>query len=284
MEIKDNKQATDRAWSRLHSRLEHEGLLNEEQKGGHRQPLRIIAWTMSLAAVLVLGFFVVRGFISTPEKDIIVVNTSSDDMGSAFLATVLNDGSIVYIADSATFSYPVQFDDNKREVTLTGEAFFDIKENNEKPFYIETDSAYIEVTGTMFGVQSFTSGNFKVSVSNGEVRVRLKNNQQSIVVEAGESIILDANSLRKVHDERALQFEPYHGKIYFKDMRLSDIVTIINKQNEEKSLMLAPGLDDYMLTATFAKDEPAVIADLICRTLNLQFSYREDGIIIHERQ
>jgi len=283
MEIKDDKQATDKAWSRLYSRLEQEGLL-KEQKGGRRQSLRIVAWTMSFAAVLFLGFFALRGFISTPEKDIIVVNTSSDDMGSAYLATVLNDGSIVYIADSATFSYPAHFDKNKREVTLTGEAFFDIKKNSEKPFSIETDYAYIEVTGTMFGVQSFMSGGFKVSVSSGEVRVKLKNNQQTVVVEAGESVILDANNLRKVHDEQTLQFEPYYGKIYFKDMRLSDIVTIVNKQNEEKSLILAPGLDDYILTATFAKDELAVIADLICRTLNLQFSYREDGIIIHERQ
>ena len=284
MEIKDDKQATDKAWSRLYSRLEQEWLLNEEQKGGRRQALRIVAWTMSFAAVLFIGFFALRGFISTPEKDIIVVNTSSDDMGSAYLATVLNDGSIVYIADSATFSYPAHFDKNKREVTLTGEAFFDIKKNSEKPFSVETDYAYIEVTGTMFGVQSFTSGDFKVSVSSGEVRVKLKNNQQTVVVEAGESVILDANNLRKMHDERALQFEPYCGKIYFKDMRLADIVTIVNKQNEEKSLILAPELDDYILTATFAKDELAVIADLICRTLNLQFSYREDGIIIHELQ
>jgi ferric-dicitrate binding protein FerR (iron transport regulator) len=203
-------------------------------------------------------------------------------MGSAFLATVLNDGSVVYLADSATFSYPSEFAKDKREIMLNGEAFFDVRKNSEQPFYVETTQACIEVTGTMFGVQSFASGDFRVLVSSGAVNVKWKDSGQTVAVKAGEKLTLEAGILQITYDERGLQFEPYSGKIYFKDMPLADIVAIINKQNGGKNITIAPEVANYLLTATFTKDEPAIIADLICRTLNIHFSYKDDVIIIHE--
>jgi len=281
MVIKNNQEAVDRAWERLYNRLEQENLLNNDPQNGHKLS-RVVAWSLSLAAIFVLAMFVFHNFTGTDKNDIMVVSTFSENSSGAFLATVLNDGSIVYIADSATFSYPLQFKGDKREVTLSGEAFFDIKKNKEQPFFVETTYACIEVTGTMFGIQSFSAENFKVTVSSGEVKVRLKNNEQTVTVRAGEYVVLEKDVLRKGYDEQALQFDPYDGKIYFKDMPLATIVTIINKQNGGTSLIVAPELKDYILTASFTKDEPAVIADLICRTLNLHFSYSDDVIIIHE--
>jgi len=282
MIIKDKKTATDKAWSQLYNRLEQDGLLNEAPKTGYWQPRHIAVWSMSLAAVLIIGLLLVHQFIAAPAKDLIVVNTSPETMPNAFLAKLLDDGSIVYIADSATFSYPSHFDGDRREVTLAGEAFFDVTSNSGQPFFVETRYAYIEVMGTMFGIQSFAEENFKVTVSSGEVKVRLKNNEHAVYVKSGEYVILEKEELRKGHDEQAMQFEPYSGKIYFKDMPLADIIAIVNKQNGRQILALAQGLGDYVLTATFIKDEPAIIADLICKTLNLKFSYRDDVIIIHE--
>jgi ferric-dicitrate binding protein FerR (iron transport regulator) len=282
MVIKDNQEAVDKAWERLYNRLEQEKLLNNEGANSHKSALRIIAWSMSLAAVFVLAVFVFRGFINTTKEDMMVVNTFLDNNNGDFLATVLNDGSVVYVADSTIFSYPSQFKENKREVQLSGEAFFDIKKNSEKPFFFFFDYASIEVTGTMFGIQSFSEENFKVTVSSGEVKVYLKNNEQTIAVKAGEYVVLEKDVLRKVYDKQAMQFGPYDEKIYFKDMPLADIIAIINKQNGENSLTLTSGLENYMLTASFTKDKPSVIADLICRTLNLHFSYKDNVIIIHE--
>jgi ferric-dicitrate binding protein FerR (iron transport regulator) len=147
---------------------------------------------------------------------------------------------------------------------------------------VETDYASIEVVGTMFGVQSFKSGEFKVLVSSGEVKVMLKNSDQRMSVKAGEYAVLENGELRVARDERALQFDPYSGKIYFKDMQLTDIVNIVNKRNGEKTLIIAPGLENYLLTATFANDDPVSIADLICKTLNLHYSHKENVIVIHE--
>jgi ferric-dicitrate binding protein FerR (iron transport regulator) len=281
---KDNKEAVDKAWNRLYSRLEQEGLLNEEQKSANKRSLRFIALPTGIAAVLVLALFLIRGFFPTPKDDRIIVSTFSNDTKDAFLAMMLNDGSVVYVADNTTFSYSSHFNEQKRNVMLDGEAFFDVRRNSEKPFYVETDYASIEVIGTMFGVQSFKSGDFKVLVSSGEVKVMLKNSEQSMHVKAGEYVTLEDGKLRIARDERALQFDPYCGKIYFKDMHLADIVDIVNKRTGKKTLTLASGLDDYVLTATFENEDPVSIANLICRTLNLHFSYEEDMIIIHESQ
>ncbi|MDR1951852.1 MAG: FecR family protein [Bacteroidales bacterium] len=285
MITKDNKKTVDRAWNRLHSRLEQDGLLNEKQRNSNNRLLRSIAWQTGIAAILVLALFIFRGFFMTTHNDeIIAVHTFSDDIKDTYFAMMLNDGSVVYVADSSTFSYSLHFNESKRKVILNGEAFFDVKKNTAHPFYVETDFAYIEVIGTTFGVQSFKSGEFKVSVSSGEVNVKLKNTDQNIHVKAGECITLEHGKLHIRHDERALQFDPYHGKIYFKEMALTDILEIVNKRNSGKTSIVAQELDDYVLTATFANDDPATIANLICKTLNLVFSYQENVILIHEVQ
>jgi ferric-dicitrate binding protein FerR (iron transport regulator) len=103
-------------------------------------------------------------------------------------------------------------------------------------------------------------------------------------VTAGEYVALENGELRLTQDEHALQFEPYQGRIYFKDMLLTDIVNIVNKRQGTQTLVLAQDLEDYILTVTFADETPAYIANLICKTLNLSFSYREEVIIIHETQ
>jgi transmembrane sensor len=70
--------------------------------------------------------------------------------------TVLDDGTEVWLNSNSTLKFPKDFNSNeKREVYLEGEAFFDVAEDKSKPFVVHTQGVAIEVLGTAFNVMSY---------------------------------------------------------------------------------------------------------------------------------
>ncbi len=87
---------------------------------------------------------------------------------------MLADGTHIWLNSGSQLSYPTEFKSDSREVYLSGEAFFDIKPNPEKPFYVITRDIRIKVLGTSFNVSSYEEDNtsqtvlFKGKVSAGK--------------------------------------------------------------------------------------------------------------------
>lgn len=106
------------------------------------------------------------------------------------LVKTLEDGSVVYLAQESTLKYPEHFAEDKREVNLQGEAFFDVAKKPEQAFTIETARVRVEVLGTAFNVRSNEGVPFSLSVKRGKVKVLLKQEEQTVFVEAGETVIL----------------------------------------------------------------------------------------------
>lgn len=82
----------------------------------------------------------------------------------------LSDGSIVQLNSNASLKYPGTFKGFKREVYLTGEAFFEIEKDSLRPFIIHTGEFSTHVLGTSFNVNA-TTDKIIVSVATGKVRV-----------------------------------------------------------------------------------------------------------------
>jgi len=85
----------------------------------------------------------------------------------------LPDGSKVTLAKGSRISYSRLMNGKKRRVSFSGEAFFDVAKNPEKPFYICTKNMVIKVLGTSFRVTA-TAGKESVAVKTGKVSVFLK--------------------------------------------------------------------------------------------------------------
>lgn len=62
-------------------------------------------------------------------------NTLKTPRGGEYTIT-LSDGSRVYLNASSELKYPVLFDEKKREVRLSGEAYFEVAKDSERPFYV----------------------------------------------------------------------------------------------------------------------------------------------------
>ncbi|MGQ8338220.1 FecR family protein [Sunxiuqinia sp. A32] len=68
---------------------------------------------------------------------------------------VLADGTHIWLNSGSQLSYPEEFKPDSREVYLSGEAFFEVKSNPDKPFYVVTRDIKIKVFGTSFNVTSY---------------------------------------------------------------------------------------------------------------------------------
>ncbi len=68
---------------------------------------------------------------------------------------ILADGTHIWINSGSQLSYPAKFNSDSREVYLSGEAFFEVKPDPDKPFYVITKDIKIKVLGTTFNVSSY---------------------------------------------------------------------------------------------------------------------------------
>ncbi|GAB4009918.1 hypothetical protein GCM10028808_19670 [Spirosoma migulaei] len=105
----------------------------------------------------------------------------------------LPDGSQVRLAPQSAIQYPAKFATDKREISLTGEAFFTIQKMPTRPFYVYTGTVVTKVLGTSFLVK--TQGTTKqvvVEVATGRVAV-YKQTKAAETTEGANAIVLSPN-------------------------------------------------------------------------------------------
>ena len=105
---------------------------------------------------------------------------------------VLPDGSKVWINDDTKITYAKSFGDGAREVTLTGEAYFDVIKDPKRPFIVHTQTLDVKVLGTAFNVRAYPNEkNTQTTLLRGSVEVVLnKEKAKRIMLKPYEKIIV----------------------------------------------------------------------------------------------
>lgn len=93
----------------------------------------------------------------------------------------LSDGTTIWLEPGSSLHYPGQFIDSTREVTFSGEAFFEVAKNPAKPFIIHTGTIRTRVLGTSFTVQAYAPARQEVTVVTGRVLVEADSKTKSTV-------------------------------------------------------------------------------------------------------
>ena len=112
--------------------------------------LRYAAVILITSLVSGIAYFTISKFNSGG----VAFNEITVPYGSRISIT-LSDSSRVWINSGSRLTYPSHFAEDKREVYLEGEAFFDIQKNQNQPFYVKTSDIDIKVLGTRFNVKSY---------------------------------------------------------------------------------------------------------------------------------
>ena len=123
------------------------------------------------------------------QSNTVEYHTLSTPRGGQY-KLVLPDGSDVWLNAASSITFPTVFIGKKRNVTITGEAYFEVAHNAKQPFHVKVNRMNIEVLGTHFNINSYTDesyikttlleGSVKISRNDGET-VLLKPRQQARV-------------------------------------------------------------------------------------------------------
>ena len=156
-------------------------------------------WVAGAAAILSFWLISRADIDKSPE---LINNTVSTKSG--FKTSVsLPDGSKISLNANSKITYDGNFDGKTREVYLSGEAFFDVAKDKDRPFIIHTRTINLKVLGTSFNVRSYdTDKETETSLVHGSVEVTLTNNpDKKIVLKPGEKLLVKnalAGSLTKL--------------------------------------------------------------------------------------
>lgn len=105
----------------------------------------------------------------------------------------LSDGTNVWLNADSELRYPVRFKGDCREVEITGEAYFEVAKNADRPFVVYADGMKIRVLGTSFNVRAYENEKRQTTLIEGSVEVAYGSQQVKIV--PGQQVMLSENRL-----------------------------------------------------------------------------------------
>jgi transmembrane sensor len=181
---------------------------NEPEEEGQRYetgPRAERKWIWpALAASFFVGtlFFGIRFFspgsseLKNPLKENKQVVNQISTKNSSKTNLILSDGTKVWLNAGSSLTYDTAYNRVVREVSLTGEAFFDVTKNKTKPFIIHTAKFDIKVLGTEFNVKSYsTDRTTEASLIRGSIEVTFKDNpNRTIILKPNEKLVVNNKS------------------------------------------------------------------------------------------
>ena len=184
-----NELEVDIALGKLKDRILQEQ--SRMEKGSHAKKnfySVVLRWTRVAAVLLLLlgiGYGIGR-WRDHSTQNIIVQNLLITAKGSKGQFT-LPDGSVVWLNSESKLTYPNQFVDDKRCVTLEGEAYFEVAKDAKKPFVVQAGERDVEVVGTSFNLDSYSSGEFiQTALLNGSVKISGKAIKEPVYLKPNE--------------------------------------------------------------------------------------------------
>lgn len=94
---------------------------------------------------------------------------------------ILPDGTAVFLNANTTLRFPTQFAESTRDVTLIGEAYFDVAKNINKPFHVHVNNTKVEVLGTQFNIAANDGKRVFTTLIEGAVEITAGNNKRKLV-------------------------------------------------------------------------------------------------------
>lgn len=249
-------------------------------------PPRWIWAVASMAAVLVvvigLSFYFMpsdNDKIGKVKSDIPLSDWAKYENSSAkILKIVLPDGSVVLLQPKTQLSYN-QSDRLYRQVNLKGEAFFDVKRDESRPFLIYSGKMTTTVLGTSFNVKAYPKmETFEVSVVTGKVSVKNETEKEIILSPKQQVVLVTKTDEMKVNvlpPDKTFYWEL--SSLQFDDTHIEDVVKSI-ENNFNVKIKLSPKLLNCRLSGNFDNVHLSTILEVICRSIEAEYVIEEQNI------
>jgi transmembrane sensor len=200
----------------------------------------------------------------------------------------LTDGSKIWLNADSKITYPEEFNGNTREVTLNGEAFFDIAKNPSKPFIIHLAQGTIRVLGTSFNVRAYENEKIvETSVATGKVAfipTKKTNSTKSdtvfVVPEQKVSYAYTSNTVKTTATISADDKAWTEGRLIFKARTFEQIAVELERNFGKKVVFLSDDIRGYTLTGSFQNNTLDEIVFYLSKTKAFRYKLNNTELLL----
>ena len=270
---------TTNAWKALHSRIQIDSLA--EQETGQMRSSSLRYFTRIAAAIVILlavGVPTVYFSLQHAPGTAMVEHSSVNGV----LTVDLPDGSRVFLNEGASLNYRSSFEE-KREVNLRGEGFFNVMSDPKRPFNVNSGKVVVTVLGTSFNVkESLVKNSVEVFVESGSVKVSMNDINESVTLEPGEVVTAtNALSETKLENENYLSWKTKDFK--FVDESIEDILNVLTQSYHVEVKAEELSLQDMRLTTSYYDQSFDAILSTICLALNMDYEKEGKVYTLHSK-
>ncbi len=229
---------------------------------------QLAASIILLIGVFLIGYQYLKTSSIAAESTLIQLTSNQQ-----IIEKTLPDGTHIRLNKNSKLSYPSKFEGKTREITLEGEAFFDVHHNNAQPFIIHAQQNDIRVLGTSFNVITNKEG-VHVAVKTG--RVQFSNAQERVILVENEeaSFSVSENRILKTSAPVAIQ-----RSFVFEHTPLKEVVSQLSHEFDMIISLESPNLGNCELSASFENEKIENIVGVIAATFNLTSKKTGDGYV-----
>lgn len=222
-------------------------------------------WRVGIAASIVLMLGAIWLFQRDSGQPTVLLATTENT-----LRDTLSDGSMVSINQHSSVS--ASFSRKARRVKMSGEAYFEVAPNPEKPFIVEVQQVEVTVVGTKFNVDDQSDpGRVIVSVEEGKVQVRM--GRQTELLLAGEQASIDGQSgqITKKQQKPSSNVSAWANRRFvFDETPLSEVIPLLEKTYQVKINLANKDLARCRLHVRFNNEPIERILLVIAETFSLE--------------
>lgn len=200
----------------------------------------------------------------------------------------LSDGSKIWVYSQTEIKYPKQFFGKKRVVQLiNGEAYFEVAQDLDHPFMVETKKGLVEVLGTSFNIRSYNDEIYNTTtLVEGSVSLRHKYDTESTVkLSPGQQgTIIDVNRKIKVEN---IDIQPIiawkNGFYKFNSNSIESIFNQLSRYYDFEVEYESDFVREMKFRGNIERKAGVIqILDLLEKTKKIKFEYEGKSIRVKE--
>ena len=190
----------------------------------------------------------------------------------------LPDGSEVVLNNNSSLDISKEFNKAKREVNLTGSAFFKVHKDHSKPFIVTSGNLRTTAVGTSFYIYNLHAQSPSVSLLEGKVRI--EGNKNSIYLLPGEKALLDNNDMVLKSSFNKEQLQNFtNGRITFEHADIKEIKDVF-EEYFNMDVDLNGNVPLLNFTGNFDSKNIQLILESLQFTYNLKYKITGQKLIL----
>lgn len=276
----------------MESKVDMEKALASVSRKMSKAPSHVtwFTWVQRAAAILFIPLliaFAIQNFTPSPTEVAQMIEVKTNP---GMTTTVdLPDGTKVYLNSESSLTYPSFFSKDKRDVKLTGEAFFEVQKDPEHRFIVSgPHHTQIEVLGTSFNVEAFERDSFiSTTLVEGKVRFAYQKNRQPATVDMkpGQKLMYDTTSsqVKLLPTSGETETAWKDGKIIFQATPLPEALRMLEKRFNVTFVLSNNRLRGEAFNGSFTNQRLERILEIFKISSNIKWRYMDTLNTTNER-